>query len=80
MYYDLLNVSYSRIRNGIYPRNWPKELKGKGFTRIKVTGTTYNNIASQFHASMNGTVNIVSIEEVCNIDEYEKYKRYLVVI
>ena len=76
----MLKVSYPRIRNGRYPSNWPKELKGKGFTRIQVTGTTCNDIASQFHASMNGTVNIVSIEEVCNIDEYEKYERYLLVI
>ena len=40
-----------------------------------VTGNTYKVLEKQFKETIQKTVNIVTIQEVCNIDEYDRYER-----
>ena len=40
-----------------------------------VTGDSYNVIEKKFKETINKAVNIVTVEEVCNIDEYDRYGR-----
>ena len=68
---------FFKIRNNEHPSHWPTGLKSKSFQKIKVAPHIFNQIANHFRETMDIDVNIASIEEVCNIDIYDRYARLL---
>lgn len=55
-----------------YPEHWPKVISD--VKRIKVSDSTYARLSAEFLKSIGAHVTIRDIEEICNLEMFEKYK------
>ena len=57
-----------------YPNHWPSSIT-EGST-IDVSNEVYRDLKKKFQESIEKSVRIVSIKEICNHDYYDRYERF----
>lgn len=58
----------------LYPSHWPRDV-AEG-TKIPVSKEVLEKLKLNFQTSIKMAVKIVSIEEICNHDFFDRYERF----
>ena len=76
LYIHLLFSSTKLLIPGTYPVHWPKNCSHG--QRVKVDTSTYKSLKDSFVKSIAIPVIVTNIEEICNVEFYDKYEGYVI--
>ena len=57
----------------LYPKHWPTNVPANGYIKIPAQQKDSDDIKNQLEKEIKG-IKIVTIEEICNIHLYNRYK------